>query len=59
MKVYESSHPTKRDYKKIPQNKTKNSQLINSGFDIGKEFAVVYQPGKITFVLVAKKEGNH
>jgi hypothetical protein len=59
MKVYESSHPTKRDYKKVPQIKIKNSQLINSGFDIGKEFAVVYQPGKITLVLVAKEEGNH
>lgn len=59
MKVYESSHPTKRDYKKVPQIKIKNSQLVNSGFDIGKEFAVVYQPGKITLVLVAKEEGNH
>jgi len=59
MKVYESSHPTKRDYKKVPQIKIKNSQLINSGFDIGKEFAVVYQPGKITLVLVAKEDGNH
>ena len=59
MKVNESSHPTKRDYKKVPQIKIKNSQLINSGFDIGKEFAVVYKPGKITLVLVAKEEGNH
>jgi hypothetical protein len=59
MKVYESSHPTKRDYKKVPQIKIKNSQLINSGFEIGKEFAVVYQPGKITLVLVAKEESNN
>jgi len=59
MKVYESSHPTKRDYKKVPQIKIKNSQLVNSGFEIGKEFAVVYQPGKITLVLVAKEEGNN
>ena len=59
MKVYESSHPTKRDYKKVPQIKIKNSHLINSGFNIGKEFAVVYQPGKITLILVAKEEGNH
>ncbi len=58
MKVYESSHQTKRDYKKIPQIKIKNSQLISSGFEIGKEFAVVYQPGKITLILVAKEEGN-
>jgi len=59
MKVYEGSHPTKQDYKKVPQIKIKNSQLIRSGFNIGKEFAVVYQPGKITLVLVAKEEGNH
>ena len=52
MKVYESSHPTKRDYKKVPQIKIKNSQLNDSGFNIGKEFAVIYHPGKITLVLV-------
>ncbi len=55
MKVYESSHPTKRDYKKVPQIKIKNSQLIKAGFEIGKEFAVVYQPGKIILVLVANQ----
>lgn len=54
MKVYESSHPTKRDYKKVPQIKIKNSQLNDSGFNIGKEFAVIYHPGKITLVLVEK-----
>ena len=59
MKVYESSHLTNRDYKKVPQIKIKNSQLIQSGFDIGKEYAVVYQPGKITLVLVDKKESNN
>lgn len=59
MKVYESSHPIKRNYKKVPQIKIKNSQLIQSGFDIGKEYAVVYQPGKITLVLVDKKESNN
>ena len=37
MKVYESSHPTMRDYKKVPQIKIKNSQLSNVGFEIGKE----------------------
>lgn len=52
MKVYESSNQTKRDFKKVPQIKIKNSQLKNSGFDIGKEFAVIYQPGKITLLLV-------
>ena len=59
MKVYESSHLTKREVKKVPQIKIKNSNLLNSGFEIGKEFAVVYQPGKITLVLVAKEKGNN
>jgi len=52
MKVYESSHPTKRDYKKVPQIKIKNSQLINSGFDIGKEFGIIYQDQKIILEVV-------
>ncbi len=59
MKVYESSHQTKKDFKKVPQIKIKNSNLLNVGFEIGKEFAVVYQPGKITLVLVAKEKGNN
>jgi len=59
MKVYESSHPTMRDYKKVPQIKIKNSQLANSGFKIGREYRVLYQPNKITLVLVAKEESNH
>ncbi|MDD5609267.1 MAG: hypothetical protein PHY57_12195 [Ignavibacterium sp.] len=59
MKVYESSHPTKRDFTKVPQIKIKNSQLVHSGFKVGKEFAVVYQPGKITLVLVDKEGSNH
>ncbi len=54
MKVYESSHPTKRDYSKVPQIKIKNSKLNNSGFTIGKEFSVIYHPGKIILVLVEK-----
>ncbi|MDT3697442.1 MAG: hypothetical protein ROY99_13750 [Ignavibacterium sp.] len=58
MKVYESSHPTKRDFTKVPQIKIKNSQLVRSGFEVGKEFAVIYQPGKITLVLVAKEGSN-
>ncbi len=59
MKIYEGSHPTKRDYKKVPQIKIKNSQLVKVGFEIGKEYDVVYQPGKITLVLVAKEGSNH
>lgn len=52
MKVYEGSHPTKRDFKKVPQIKIKNSQLIRSGFEIGKEFRVIYQNNKIILEVV-------
>ena len=54
MKVYESSHPTKRDFKKVPQIKIKNSQLEKSGFEIGREFTVIYEQNKI--ILQLKKE---
>ena len=56
MKVYKSYNPNKRDAKKVPQIKIKNDMLLNSGFEIGKEFAVIYQPGKITLVLVANEK---
>ena len=59
MKVYESCHQTKKDYKKVPQIKIKNEQLRNTGFDAGKEFAVLYQPGKITLVLIATEKDNN
>ena len=52
MKVYKSYNPNKRDSKKVPQIKIKNDFLLNSGFEIGKEFAIIYRPGKITLVLV-------
>ena len=58
MKVYESSHPTKEDYKKVPQIKIKNDDLRKYGFNIGKEYAVIYQPGKITLVLVERVGDN-
>jgi len=58
MKVYESSHSTKRDFTKVPQIKIKNSRLVHSGFEVGKEFAVIYQPGKIILVLVDKEGSN-
>jgi len=58
MKVYKSYNPNKRDSREVPQIKIKNDILTNSGFEIGKEFAVIYQPGKITLVVVAKKENN-
>jgi len=53
----ESSTPTKRDFRKAPEIKINSSNFIESGFEIGKLFAVVYQPGKITLVLVAKENG--
>lgn len=58
MKVYESSHPTKRDFTKVPQIKIKNSKLSFSGFEPGKEFSIIYQRGKITLLLVAKEGCN-
>lgn len=58
MKVYESSNQKKRDIQKVPQIKIKNQELIKAGFEIGKEFAVLYQPGKITLILVARNENN-
>ena len=55
MKVYKSYNPKKRDLKEVPQIKIKNDLLLNSGFEIGREFAVIYQPGKITLVVVSKE----
>ena len=52
MKVYESSHPTKRDFTKVPQIKIKNSKLLFSGFEPGKEFTVIYQRGKLILLLI-------
>jgi hypothetical protein len=54
MKVYESSHQNKRDYKKVPQIKIKNSMLSQVGFKAGKEYAIIYQPSKITLILVER-----
>ena len=55
MKVYESTNQNKRDFKKVPQIKIKNSLLKQAGFLIGEEFKVIYQPGKITLVLIQNK----
>jgi len=52
MKVYESSHPTKRDFTKVPQIKIKNKKLFQYGFEIGKEFRVIYQSQKIILEVV-------
>jgi hypothetical protein len=59
MKVYKSYNPRKRDSREVPQIKIKNDMLLNSGFAIGKDFAVIYQPGKITLVLIGKLENNN
>ena len=58
MKVYKSYNPNRRDCKSVPQVKIKNEMLLISGFGIGKEYEIIYQPGKITLVLVALKENN-
>jgi len=59
MKVYKSYNPNKRDSREVPQIKIKNDMLHNSGFEIGKEFAIIYQPGKITLVVIAKEKNNN
>jgi len=53
MKVYEGSIHLKEDYKKVPQIIIRNKKLKNCGFDIGKQFAVLYQPGRITLVVIS------
>jgi len=58
MKVYKSYNPNKRDSKNVPQIKIKNSKLLFSGFEPGKEFTVIYQRGKIILLLVGKSEIN-
>ena len=58
MKVYESSHQTKRDYSKVPQIKIKNYQLVKVGFNIGKEFKVTYSPNKIILEIVEDQKVN-
>jgi len=55
MKVYYGSHPSKRDYKKVPQIKIKNEELRNSGFNIGTEFRIIYQLNKIILEVVSKE----
>ena len=52
MKVYESSHPTKRDFTKVPQIKIKNKKLFQYGFEVGKEFRIIYQSQKIILKVV-------
>ncbi len=62
MKVYESSHPRKRDYTKVPQIKIKNRKLEECGFKIGTDFKIIYTQNKILLkVIHSQKQGetNH
>ncbi len=58
MKVYESSHQTKRDFSKVPQIKIKNYKLTRAGFNIGKEFKVTYSPNKIVLEIIEDQKVN-
>ena len=65
MKVYESIHPTKRDFsgnpslwEKVPQIKIKNYKLSKSGFRIGKEFKVTYSYNKIVLEVIEDQKVN-
>ena len=58
MKVYESSHPTRRDYTKVPQIKIKNFRLAKSGFEVGKEFKVIYSQNKIILEIIEDQKLN-
>jgi len=58
MKVYESSHPTRRDYTKVPQIKIKNFRLAKSGFEVGKEFKVIYSQKKIILEIIEDQKLN-
>ena len=55
-KVYESSHPTKGDYKKVPQIKIKNQKLEKCGFKIGVDFKIIYTRNKILLKVVQLEE---
>ena len=52
MKVYESSHPTEKDYTRVPQIKIKNKKLKECGFKIGAEFKVIYTKNKILLKVI-------
>ncbi len=58
MKVYESSHSTKRDYTKVPQIKIKNQKLEEFGFTVGTEFKIIYTKNKI-LLKVIEREDNY
>ena len=56
MKVYESSHPTKQDYKKVPQIKIKNQKLEEYGFKIGVDYKIIYTRNKILLKVIPLEE---
>jgi len=51
MKVYESTIVNKRGFVKVPQLKIKNSNLEKSGFNIGCEYKIIYEHGRIILQL--------
>ena len=65
MKVYESSHPTKRDYTKVPQTclpklrrrqvKIKNQKLEEFGFTAGTEFKIIYAKNNILLKVIERE----
>ncbi len=58
MKVYESSIPNRRDFKKVPQIKIKNYNLVKAGFNIGKEFKIIYTSNKIILEIIEDQKVN-
>ncbi|MAT59775.1 MAG: hypothetical protein K8F60_12785 [Melioribacteraceae bacterium] len=58
MKVYESSNSTNWNNSKIPQIKIKNKKLISCGFEIGKEYKVIYQHNKIILIIIANEKSK-
>jgi hypothetical protein len=58
MKVYEAGHPTKRDYKKVPQIKIKNQRLEECGFKIGADFKIIYTKNKILLKVISEVQND-
>jgi hypothetical protein len=56
MKVYLSSNPTKRDFKKVPQIKIKNKRLEQCGFTVGTQYKIIYTQNKILLKVISSEE---
>jgi hypothetical protein len=56
MKVYLSSNPTKRDFKKVPQIKIKNKKLEQYGFTVGTQYKIIYTQNKILLKVISSEE---